>query len=233
MGFNSGGTCDPSFIAKIKLTSSRATMTSTIGITKAITNLYDAHAMFNLSSVSDPDFFREWQANLPDLTPAECEVLDRLRDRYGYYQAGGAITESTVSLIIIAPLLELLGLYDPPYWIRGEKYIKIEIEDGDRLLDGLIDILILREQIWLVVLETKRYGFSVMQALPQTLAYMMGTPNQQVMYGLITTGEDYLFIKLDPQQRQYDVSDKLTLSTRRDNQLYRVVQVLKRLLSLD
>ncbi len=52
-----------------------------------------------------------------------------------------------MSLIIVAPLLELLGLYDPPYWIRGEKYIKIEIEDGDRRLEGLIDVLILREQV--------------------------------------------------------------------------------------
>ncbi len=71
-----------------------------------------------------------------------------------------------------------------------------------------------------------------MQALPQTLAYMMANPEQRSLFGLITTGEDYLFIKLDPQQRRYDWSDKFTLSLRRENQLYRVVQILKRLLSL-
>jgi hypothetical protein len=207
-------------------------MTSTIGATRAITNLYDTHELLQLQPTNDGDFFREWQTDLPDLTTDERVVLDRLRDRYCYYQAGGAITESTVSLIIVAPLLELLGLYDPPFFIQGEKYIKIEIEDGDRLLDGLIDVLILHESFWLVVLETKRYGFSVMQALPQTLAYMASNPSQRPLFGLITTGEDYLFVKLDPQQRQYDISDKLTLTMRRENQLYQVVQVLKKLLNL-
>jgi hypothetical protein len=206
-------------------------MTSTVGVTRAITNLYDAHELLQLQPADDGDFFQEWQTDLPDLTTDERVVLNRLRDRYRYYQAGGAITESTVSLIIVAPLLELLGLYDPPFFIQGEKYIKIEIENGDRILDGLIDVLILHESFWLVVLETKRYGFSVMQALPQALAYMASNPSQRPAFGLITTGEDYLFVKLDPQQRQYDISDKLTLTMRRENQLYQVVKVLKKLLN--
>jgi hypothetical protein len=105
-------------------------MTATLGVTRAITNLDEAHAAFNLSPVDDLDFFWEWRIDLPSLTAADCTVLDRLRDRYRYYQTSGAITESTVSLIIVAPLLELLGLYDPPYWVKGEKYIKIEIEDA-------------------------------------------------------------------------------------------------------
>jgi hypothetical protein len=205
-------------------------MTATLGVTRAITNLDHAHATFNLSPIDDPDFFWEWHRELPSLTTAECVVLDRLRDRYRYYQTSGAITESTVSLIIVAPLLELLGLHDPPYQVKGEKYIQIEIEDGDRTLDGLIDVLLLSDQIWLVVLETKRYGFSVMQALPQTLAYMMGNSDSAAVFGLITTGEDYLFVKLNVQQRHYDWSDKFTLSTRRGNELYQVAQVLKQLL---
>jgi len=83
---------------------------------------------------------------------------------------------------------------------------------------------------WLVLLESERYGFSVMQALPQTLAYMAGSSNgQEPTFGLITTGEDYLFVKLNPQLRQYDVSDKFTLSTRLGNQLHTVTAILKRL----
>jgi hypothetical protein len=131
-------------------------------------------------------------------------------------------------LIIVAPLLELLGLHDPPYLVKGEKHISIEIEDSDQILDGLIDILVMQNRLWVVMLETKRYGFSVMQALPQSLAYMMANSNASgVSYGLITTGEDYLFVKLNTQQRTYDLSDKFTLTTRHDNQLYSVVQILK------
>lgn len=70
-----------------------------------------------------------------------------------------------------------------------------------------------------------------MQALPQTLAYMMSNPKtENPAYGLIATGEDYLFVKLDPQQREYELSDKFTLSTRRNNQLHRVIPILKRLI---
>jgi hypothetical protein len=76
------------------------------------------------------------------------------------------------------------------------------------------------------------YKHTLMQALPQTLTYMIANPEDGDMsYGLITTGEDYLFVKLNPQTREYDVSDKFTLSTRHDNQLYLVVQILKRLVS--
>ena len=206
-------------------------MVQVVGVTKAITNLNQIHDSFGLRLTSSPNFFLEWLEPFPQLSMEEVEVCDRLRTRYRYYQAEGAITESTVNLIIIAPLLELLGLSDPPYLLKGEKHVRIEIEQKDIILEGLIDILVMQERLWLIILETKRYGFSVMQALPQTLAYMMSNPQTaNPAYGLITTGEDYLFVKLDPQQREYDLSDKFTLSTRRDNQLYMVVQILKRLI---
>jgi|GEM_PF-4588381 hypothetical protein len=45
----------------------------------------------------------------------------------------------------------------------------------------------------------------------------------------LTKGEDFIFVKLDRQQQQYDLSDKFTLSIRRDHPLYRIVQIVKRL----
>lgn len=206
-------------------------MVTTVGVTKAITNLNIAKQKFKLEQAEDPGFFSEWQLDAPLLSDLDQAFLDRLKRRYQYYQADGAITESTVNLILISPLLEYLGLCDPPYKVRGERYVKIEIEDGEEQLDGLIDFLVIQDAFWLVLLETKRYGFSVAQALPQALAYMAGdsaTPT----FGLITTGEDYLFVKLDRSAGLYDVSDKFTLSTRRGNELSQVVQVLRRLLGL-
>ncbi|MEB3229579.1 MAG: type I restriction endonuclease subunit R [Leptolyngbyaceae bacterium] len=211
-------------------------MPQTLGVTKAITNLNDAHRILQVRPTLDANFFPEWIGPFPELTVAEMEVCDRLRTRYQHYQAAGAITESTVNLMMIGPILEMLHLYDPPYLIKGEKYVKIEIEDRDQILEGLIDILVLEEQLWFIVLETKRYGFSVMQALPQTLTYMMANSDSKnsdsnnTLYGLITTGEDYLFVKLNHQRREYDLSDKMTLSTRRNNQFHTVIQILKHLI---
>jgi len=205
-------------------------MVISLGVTKAITNLEQAHQQLNLRPAGDLRFFDEWQGDLPTLSLEILSWCDRLQARYRYYQNQGAITESTVNLIIIAPLLEFLGLHEPPYCVRGEKYVRIELEDGDRRLEGLIDVLVLRDHLWLLVLETKRYGFSVMQALPQTLAYLAAHPQGGPAYALITTGEDYLFVKA--AAGEYDVSDKFTLSTRTGNALYRVVAIMQRLLQL-
>lgn len=214
----------------------------TLGITKAITNLTEAHAKLGISPSSDANFFTEWKESLPTLTDAEKAKLELLKRRYLYYADSGAITEGTVNLILLSPLLETLGFFDPPYQIRSEKYVRFEIEDGDTLLEGLIDALVIRDSLWLIVIESKRYGFSVRQAIPQTLAYMVGA-NTYPVFALITTGEDYLFVKCDriatpPEYGglhdsvYYALSDKFTLSTAEGNQLYTVARILKQLVSV-
>ncbi|MBV9385045.1 MAG: hypothetical protein JOZ78_01320 [Chroococcidiopsidaceae cyanobacterium CP_BM_ER_R8_30] len=72
---------------------------------------------------------------------------------------------------------------------------------------------------------------------------MMGASVSPV-FALITTGEDYLFVKLDRFSLQYALSDKFTLnslnaaagaassgtlSTGEGNELYQVAQILKQL----
>jgi predicted type IV restriction endonuclease len=201
----------------------------TVGITKAITSLNEAHMKLGILPSQDVNFFTEWQDNLPTLSAAEKERLDRLKQRYLYYADSGAITEGTVNLILLSPLLETLGFIDPPYQVRGEKYVRFEIEDGNTILEGLIDALVIQERLWLIVIESKRYGFSVRQAIAQTLAYMVSSP-MSVVFALITTGEDYLFVKFDRRSSQYALSDKFTLPTTQGNDLYQVAQILKRLI---
>jgi hypothetical protein len=203
----------------------------TVGITKAITNLTEARERLGISPSPDATFFTEWKEPLPDLSDTEKARLDHLKQRYLYYADRGAITKGTVNLILLSPLLETLGFIDPPYQVRGEKYIRFEIEDGDTQLEGLIDALVIRDRLWLIVIESKRYGFSVRQAIAQTLAYMAGAPISPV-FALITTGEDYLFVKCDRDASHYALSDKFTLSTAEGNELYLVAQILKRLATL-
>ncbi len=209
-------------------------MTQTVGVTQAMTNLNAAHRKLGLSPSSDPEFFGEWFEALPALTGVEQAMLDRLKQRYFYYAADGAITEGTIDVVLVSPLLELLGLCDAPDKIRGEKLVKIEIESGAEILEGFIDALVVQEQFWLILIEEKRYGFSVMQALPQTLAYLMGQPLADAPgFGLITTGEDYLFVKVDRRSRTYGWSNKFTLANPQRNELYDVARVMKRLIGSD
>ncbi|MFB2922053.1 hypothetical protein [Aerosakkonema funiforme] len=111
--------------------------------------------------------------------------------------------------------------------------MKVEIENGNTQLEGFIDALVIKDSFWVVLIEAKQYGFSVLQALPQTLAYMMANPNVEApVFGMILTGEDYIFVKLDRQLGQYALSRKFTLVNPQDNELYDVVRVIKRIMSL-
>lgn len=208
-------------------------MPEVVGISKAITNLNVAHERLSLSPTNEPNFFTEWWQDLPELTEEEKQALNRLKNRYLYYAADGFVLEGTVSIIILSPLLELLGLCDSPFKIRGEKFVKVEIENGNTQLEGFIDALVIKDLFWVVLIEAKQYSFSVLQALPQTLAYMVANPNLETpVFGLIMTGEDYIFVKLNQQLGQYALSRKFTLVNPQENELYEVVRVIKKIMSL-
>ncbi len=209
-------------------------MVQTLGITKAIINLNEAHDRFNLSQTADTQFFTEWFEDLPEITDSEKEFLNRLKNRYLYYAADSEITEGTIDRIMVSPLLDLIGLFDLPFKIRGEKFVKVEINNGDTVLEGFIDAVVVQNQFWVVVIEEKCFNINVLQALPQTLAYMMANPNSEMPgFGMITTGDDYIFIKLNQQVRQYALSDKFTAISRdENNNLFRVLRVIKRITGL-
>lgn len=209
-------------------------MVEAVAITEAITDLNQAQLQFNVHFDAEPGFFPEWQAPLPELTPQEQIGLARLRDRYLYYAADGSISEGTINAVMISPLLELLGFFDPPYKVRGEYFVRLSVtpmgEDDASILRGRIDALVVQNCLWITLIEAKHFGFSVLQALPQTLAYMMANPAvAHPCFALITNGEDYLFVKLLRQEGggSYGQSYKFTLLSDADNNLYRVARVLK------
>ncbi len=212
-------------------------MVQTVGIIKVITNLEEVREKFHLSQSNDPAFFTEWLEAQESLSDPEKQSLDRLKNSYFSYVDKAKIAEGTVKIIMLSPLLELMGLCDPPFEIQGEKFVKFEIEAGggekEPVLEGYIDALVVRSQFWVVLIESKRNGFSVRQALPQTLAYMMANRHSQNhIFGMIMNGEDYIFIKLDRQLGQYAISKKFTLDNPQSNELYEVVRIMNRLVSL-
>ncbi len=205
-------------------------MVKTIAISQGITSLREVHLKFNLTRTQKTDFFREWIDNLPKLDEREKETLDSLKERYLYYASDNSITEGTLNIIMISPLLELANLCDPPFKIKAEQAVKIELKDSDILLQGFIDALAVKEQFWVIVIEAKRYGFNVSLAIPQALTYMMtNTEQNNPIFGLVTNGEDYIFIKVSQKDKQYDLSDKLTLAKRNNQELYQVFQIIKKI----
>jgi len=199
-----------------------------IAITEAITTLAKAERQFNLSRTEDATFFSEWQERLPDLATEEQIALEQLRRRYLYQRAEGQLLEGTVTLLLASPLLTIAGFYDPP--LRAEAAVQLTLEDGEDVLQGRIDVLVLLSQLWVVVLESKKTALSVWVALPQTLAYLMANPQpEQPSFGMVTNGDDIFFVKLvQGEQRQYALSRVFSPFTS-SQELYSALQILKRM----
>jgi hypothetical protein len=179
-----------------------------LAITEAIQTLAEAERRFRLLRTEDEAFFSEWQTGLPDLTSSEQIVLDDLRRRYLYQRTEGHLLEGTVTLLLTSPLLAIAGFYDPPFRVRAEESIQLTLTDSEEVLQGRIDVLVLLNQLWVVVLESKKTALSVWSALPQTLAYLLANPQPDLpSFGMLTNGDDIMFVKLvQGEQRRYAVS---------------------------
>lgn len=168
-----------------------------IAVTEAITTLVEAEERFHLARTEDEQFFTEWYVDLPALTDAEKAQLTELRRRYLYQRSQGHLLEGTVMLLFASPLLTLAGFYDPPFRVKAEESVQLLLQDSEEVLQGRLDVLVLKEQFWVVVLESKKTALSVWSALPQTLAYLAANPHPEKSgFALMTNGDESIFVKL-------------------------------------
>jgi hypothetical protein len=188
---------------------------------------------FGLQRVRNSEFFREWQENLPEVTDSEKQLLDRVQDIYFNLVDTPPVLENAVKLTIISPILFIAGLYDSPFPVKAEKSRSIQEEDEGRIIEGRIDILIMKANLWVTVIESKQLSFSTDGALAQLLTYMLADPNPETpTFGMISTGANFSFVKLvRGETPQYASSAEFVISNP-GNELYRVLQILKRLSQL-
>ncbi len=211
--------------------------------------LHELTEKFGLQLVEDEQFFREWQDDLPAITEAEKQRLDRVKASYSNLLAYPPLLENTVKMVVLSPLLDLAGFYLPPFRIRSEKSIEISLEDEGVIIRGQIDVLALYDQFWVVVIESKQAALSLEVGRSQLLTYMLANPNPHgPTYGLILNGSSFRFFKLVKLARSdseetspgslvkgetshYAVSRIFDLFNP-NNDLYQVLRILKHLAQL-
>jgi len=99
------------------------------------------------------------------------------------------------------------------------------MKDEGTIIRGRIDVLVIKNRLWLLVIESKRSDFAVTRAIPQALAYMMSnSETMQPTFGMITNGNEFLFLKTS--QNEY-ANSRLFSLVNPNNELYEVLQVLK------
>ncbi|OQY55604.1 MAG: restriction endonuclease subunit R [Candidatus Parabeggiatoa sp. nov. 2] len=193
-------------------------------------SLHDLETQFCLQRTFDENFFSEWQGDLPEITDLDKQLLDRLKAGYFNLIKYPPLLEDTVKMAVLGPLLYFAGFYLYPFHTKSEYSVKISNRDGEVIVDGKIDVLVLKEQFWIMVIESKQAAFSIEAGLAQILAYMLANKNQEKpCFGMITTGGSFVFIKLvKSEMPQYALSRVFELNNP-GNDLYTVLTVLKQL----
>jgi predicted type IV restriction endonuclease len=190
------------------------------------TTLYDLEQLFGLQIA--PKYDLEWQRDLPTLTEIEQTRLLRIQASYANLERR-AILENTVKLAVISPLLDLAGFFLPPFYVDTETSVDIALTDREAQLRGKIDVLVLQEQLWILVIESKRAELSLKVGIPQALAYMLAAPiTNRRLYGLVTNGHSFVFLQVYRQtQPIYSKSHELIID--RDDDLATTLQILKKI----
>jgi predicted type IV restriction endonuclease len=197
-------------------------------LTEVETTLADLEERFSLTRSLDPGFFGESKETFPALTELETIALQRVKENFLDQLRLRLLIEETVKLVVVAPLLDLAGFYRSPYQIETEFPVQLEISDGEGdVIQGRIDMLVIRKSIWIALVESKRTQISVHAGLPQLLTYLLARPDRaRPAYGLVTNGSEFLFVKQSGQD--YATSNLLSI-VNDGNDLDRVLQLLRRL----
>lgn len=202
-------------------------MVQLLAITDYIRSLAEVEQVYGIVMSSDTNFFTEWMPPLDNIPAAEQNRLDLIKSRYLYHRQHGHLLESAVNFLVISPVLEMAGLYDPPFLLKSEVPVQFEFEDeNQQIYQGRIDALVVQQTLWVVLVESKRTSFNMTTALPQALAYMASSMQETAKFGLVSNGEHSIFVKL--HQGYYAFSDEFSLNRQR-NELLDVLQILKRL----
>ncbi|MCL1489927.1 MAG: type I restriction enzyme HsdR N-terminal domain-containing protein [Pseudanabaena sp. Salubria-1] len=182
---------------------------------------------FGLQISQNPTFFTEWLDSFTPLREEEHHLLDRVKANFLELMEDPPMLENTVKMVVLAPLLDLAGFYHKPFRIETETAIALEMKDEGAIIRGRIDVLVIKNQLWLLVIESKRSDFAVTRAIPQALAYMLSNSETvQSTFGMITNGNEFLFLKTS--QNEY-ANSRLFSLVNPNNELYEVLQILKQL----
>ncbi|MGF1515135.1 MAG: restriction endonuclease subunit R [Elainellaceae cyanobacterium] len=196
--------------------------------------LHEVEARFGIQQSLEPEFFSEWQSVTVDLDERDRYWLDKAKANF-LSLVKYRLHEEVVKISILAPLLAVSGLGSAPFVPKAEKQIEIAFSAQssnaeDEVIRGRIDLLILYRNLWVATIETKPQQSDVLEALPQALTYMMASPAQGFpMFGLLTNGRHFMFVKLLKRDRPvYGLSELFTLF-RQENEMCQVAAILRRL----
>ncbi|MDJ0616801.1 MAG: restriction endonuclease subunit R [Calothrix sp. MO_192.B10] len=188
---------------------------------------------FGIQLVLDDHFFSEWQENLPEITDLDKQLLDKVKAGYFNLLNYPPLLEDVVRMAVIDPILFIGDFYLNPFYVKSEESVDIAVSDEDAIIKGRIDTLVFKDQLWVMIIESKKASFSIESGLAQILAYMLGSPtSEQPCFGMIATGSEFIFVKLVKTSPPRYALSKGFLMRNPGNELYDVMRILKGLIQI-
>jgi len=193
-------------------------------------NIRDLIDQFGLQLVRDRQFFTEWQEDLLELTDQEKQFLDKVREGFFNMMQYPPYLEKAVQISVLSPLLFLADFFLPPFHMRAEQSTEILSEDNGIMIRGQLDLIVLKERLWVLVIESKEFSYGPQAGLALLLSYMLANPeSEKPSFGILTSGANFSFVKLlKSSPPQYGISEQFDLLNE-GNELYPVLQIMKRL----
>lgn len=194
-------------------------------------------------AVRETPFLEGETVELPTLTEDEQGNLDRLKAGFLDWLTYPSQLTQPIRTVMVSPLLFLAGLYVRPVRVQELPAIAFSDEADGVTLSGSLDTLVFNHRLWVTIVESRRMSFSLETGISRTLQGMLehrfsnnslgsnslGSKNEKPSYGLITTGGNFIFVKLVRDTvPKYGLSREFNL-WKPGNNLYEVFVTLKQL----
>ncbi|MBC7969749.1 MAG: type I restriction endonuclease subunit R [Verrucomicrobia bacterium] len=194
-------------------------------------SLSDLRETFALTRDRADPFFEQWLTAAEPLNDFEQQALARLKRNYENISETNPL-EEVVKLVVVAPLLDLAGFYQPPFSIRAEVSTKLIATDAGQTFTGSIDVLVVKQRLWVLIIESKQSRFDVTAGIPQALSYMLSqsavqAPESGNRFGMVTNGREAVFLKLALQPSPVYVQSRIYQVIDADAALTEILQGLK------
>ncbi len=162
--------------------------------------LTDLRQRFGVRLNSSDRFFEDWLIQVPLVSETESVALERICQNYEYLSQEEPPLEEVVKLVVVSPLLDLAGFYQPPFLLKAEVSTTIEVADDPDTspIFGKIDVLVVQESLWVLVIESKPARLDVTVGIAQALTYLLSARlESNTLYGMVTNGREVLFLRLE------------------------------------
>jgi len=194
-------------------------------------SLSDLRETFALTRDRVDPFFEQWLTVAEPLTDFEQQALARLKRNYENISETNPL-EEVVKLVVVAPLLDLAGFYQSPFSIRAEVSTKLIATDSGQTFMGSIDVLVVKQRLWVLVIESKQSRFDVTVGIPQALSYLLNQSAVQASegsdrFGMVTNGREAVFLKLMLQPSPMYVQSRIYQVIDAEGDLTEILQGLK------